>query len=76
MSDFYHAISQARKLAETPEGRQLVQMLQQLGGTDLQTAIDSAAAGDFQQAQQVISALMQNPDAKQLLGKLGGGNGK
>lgn len=76
MSDFDHAIQEARKLAATPEGKQLAALLQQLGGHDMQQAMDRAAAGDMTQAKQAISALMQNPEARQLLEKLGGGNGK
>lgn len=76
MSDFDHALQEARKLARTPEGKQLAALLQQLGGPNLQQSVDAASAGDFRQAQQVISALMQDPQARQLLEKLGGGNGK
>lgn len=76
MSDFDHALQEARKLAQTPEGKQLAALLQQLGGHNLQQSIDAAAAGDYRQAQQAISALMQNPQARQLLEKLGGSNGK
>lgn len=76
MSDFDHAIQEARKLAGTPEGKQLAALLQQLGGTDLQQSIDKAAAGDFTQAQQAIGTLLRNPEARRLLEKLGGGNGK
>jgi len=76
MSDFDHAIQEARKLAATPEGKQLAALLQQLGGSDLQQTIDRAAAGDFQAARNAISALMRDPMARTLLEKLGGANGK
>lgn len=76
MSDFNHAIQEARKLANTPEGKQLAALLQQLGGHSMQQAMDAAATGDLTQARQAISALMQNPEARQLLEKLGGSNGK
>ena len=76
MSDFEHALQEAKRLSGTPEGQQLAAMLQQLGGPDLQQTIDQAAAGDFSQAQQVISALMRNPQARQLLEQLGGFHGK
>lgn len=76
MSDFDHAMQEARKLSGTPEGKQLAALLQQLGGTNMQQALDQAAAGDFRQAKQAIMQLMQNPEARALLNKLGGGNGK
>lgn len=76
MSDFEHAIQEARKLSGTPEGKQLAAMLQQLGGYNMQQALDQAAAGDFRQAKQAILRLMQDPEARALLNKLGGGNGK
>ncbi|MGM9589520.1 MAG: hypothetical protein ACI3V0_05035 [Faecousia sp.] len=76
MPDFEKTIPQAKKLAQSPEGQQLAALLQQLGGSNLQQAMERAAKGDFSQAQQVISTLMENPQARQLLEKLGGTNGK
>ena len=76
MSDFEHAIQEAKKLAATAEGRQLAKLLQQLGGPDLQQAMDSAAAGDLTQAQKAIMALMKDPEARKLLQQLGGTHGK
>ena len=76
MSDLEHAIQEARKLAQSPEGKQLAQLLKQLGGTDLQHTIDKAAAGDLSQAKRAITELMQNPQARNLLRQLGGSNGK
>ena len=76
MSDFEHAIQEAKKLAATAEGQQLAKLLQQLGGPDLQQAMDSAAAGDLAQAQKAIMALMKDPEARKLLQQLGGTHGK
>ena len=76
MSDFDHAIEEARRLAGTPEGQQMIRILQELGGTDLQKSMDAAAAGDFHQARQTIAALMNDPQARQILSRLGGGHGK
>ena len=75
MSDFGKAMQEAKKLAETPEGKQLAALLQNIGSTDIQRSMDAAAAGDFRQAQHVLSALMNNPEAKALLEKLGGNHG-
>ena len=76
MSDFDHAMQEARKLSGTPEGKQLTAILQQLGGPNIQQAMEQAAAGDFRQAKQAIMQLMQNPEARELLSKLGGMHGK
>ena len=76
MSDFEHAIQEAKKLAGTPEGKQLAALLQQLGGADLQRAMESAAAGDLAAAKQALNAVMNDPQARQLMERLGGSNGK
>lgn len=76
MSDYNETIQEARKLAQSPQGQQLAALLQQLGGTDLQQAIEKAAAGDFTQAKQAIHAVMQDPQARKLLEQLGGDYGK
>lgn len=75
MSDFDHAMEEARKMAQTPQGRQLASMLQQLGGTGIRQAMDAAAAGDMTQAKQLLSQLMQDPQMQQLLEQLGGSHG-
>ena len=76
MSDFDHAMREARKLAGTPEGKQLAALLQQLSGNKMQQALDQAAAGNFQQIKEEVMHLMQDPEARSLLDKLGGCNGK
>lgn len=76
MSDFEHAIQEAQKLARTPEGKQLVRQLQQLGGSDLRQAMDAAAAGETEAAKQLLSQLMQNPQTQRILEMLGGSYGK
>ena len=55
----------------------LICTLGQLALTGYQAlGLDQAAAGDFRQAKQAILRLMQDPEARALLNKLGGGNGK
>ena len=76
MSDFDHAMEEARRLAGTPEGKQLAAQLQQLGGYNMQQALEAAAAGDMRQAKQAVSMLMQDPQARKLLELLGGSHGK
>ena len=76
MSDFDHIMEEAKRLAGTPEGKQLASRLQQLGGTHMQQALEAAAAGDMYQAKQAVSALLKDPQARQLLELLGGIHGK
>lgn len=59
------------KIAASPAGQQLIRMLQQSGGEDLQQAAKKAAAGDYNSAKQAISGLLQDPQVKKLLEQLG-----
>ncbi len=65
------SIQQAMRLAGTPQGQQLLQLLKQSGGKELETAMQKAAAGDMTQAKQALSALLQNEEARKLLQELG-----
>ena len=42
MSDFEHAVQEAQRLSATPEGKQMVALLQQLDGINMQQAMDQA----------------------------------
>lgn len=76
MSDFDHVMEQARRLAETPEGKQLAAQMGQLGGFNIHQVLDAAATGDLHQAKRIISQLMQDPTTRKLLEQLGGIHGK
>ena len=64
-------IREAMRLAGTPAGQQLLALLQKNGGDGLKSAMDQAAAGDYEQAKQSLSALLSDPEAKKLLQQLG-----
>ena len=64
------AMEKAKRLAQTQEGQQLIALLQQMGGKDLEQAVDAAATGNYSQIQQTLSLLMQNPEARKLLEKM------
>ena len=64
-------IQEALRLANTPTGQQLLALLQKNGGDDLNKAMNSAAAGNYDQAKQTLSALLTDPEAKKLLDQLG-----
>lgn len=75
MQNNQDAIRQAMRLAQTPEGQQLIRMLQASGGTDLQKAMSSAASGDYTAAKQALSGILSNSEAQKLLRQMGGTNG-
>lgn len=70
MQNYDHAIRKARQLAQTEKGKQLLEALKQMGGNDLETALENAAAGDFSSIQQELSVLLSNPQARKLLEQL------
>lgn len=65
-------MAEAERLANSPAGQQLLSLLAAQGGSKLDAAVVSAAAGDFAQAQKTLSALLSSPEAQALLRQLGG----
>lgn len=59
------------RLAGSPAGQQLIALLRQQNGNDLQSAMSSASAGDYTQAKRMIEAMLSDPQAQQLLKQLG-----
>ena len=66
------SLQQAIELAQTTAGQQLIAHLQNIGGQEFQNALSKAASGDYEQAKSMISAMLTNPEAQELLRKLGG----
>lgn len=71
-ADNVNPMQEAMKMAQSPAGQQLIKLLQQNGGDTLRSAMEQAAAGDYSKAQQALSILMQNPEAKKLFEQMGG----
>lgn len=65
--------SELLRIAKSPAGQKLLTLLQQSGGSQLETAMEKAAHGDYSLAKQELAALLDTPEAKRLLGELGGG---
>lgn len=63
-------ISEAMKLAATPQGQQLLQQLQEQHGDLMQSAMQRAQLGDYTQVKQMLSSLIQTPEGKALLDNL------
>lgn len=66
------SIEEAKRLANSEAGQQLLAYLQQNSGNKLNHAMQLAAAGDSQQLKEALSSLMASPEAKALMQKLGG----
>lgn len=64
-------LSEIMRLARSPAGQELIALLQQQGGRELQEAMDSAASGNYGKAKDTISAFLSDPKAKALMEKLG-----
>ena len=64
-------IQEAKRIAAPPAGRELIRLLQKQRGTELQQAMERAAAGDYSGAQKALSVLLQDPETKKLLEQLG-----
>ena len=55
---------QIRRVLGSPEGQKLLQLLSRDGGTALRQAAQAMRAGDYTAAQQILSPLMQSPQAR------------
>ena len=64
-------MQEARKIASSPAGQELIRLLQRNGGAGLQQALAKAAAGDYADAKDTLSALLNDPEAQYLLKQLG-----
>lgn len=69
------SIKEAQRLANTPEGQQLMALLQQTGSEQLQKAMAQANAGNYKEAGALLQSLLSSPDAQKLIRQLGGKHG-
>lgn len=74
MNKNFHNFSaeDAKRLAQSPAGQQLIALLKQRDNGQIDTAMQKAADGDYAQASQILSRLLSDPQAMQLLSQLGG----
>lgn len=61
---------QVQQVLHSPEGKQLLQLLNRDGGATLRQAAASARAGDYQTVQKLMEPLVQKPEAAALLNRL------
>ena len=69
------SIQEAQRLAKSPAGKQLMQMLQQQDPSQLQQAMDLASAGNYKEAGKMLQSLLASPEAQKLMQQLGGKHG-
>ena len=61
------SMQEAMHLANSDAGQQLLALLKQSDGQQLEKARDSAATGDYRSAAQALSALLEREDVRRLL---------
>ncbi len=66
------SMEQAARLASTPEGQQIMDLIRSQQGANLNSAIAKANAGDYGELQKSVQQLLSTPEAKKLLEKIGG----
>ena len=69
------SIQEAQRLAKTPEGQKLVELLQAKDSAALEKSMADASAGNFKEAGKTLSSLLSSPEIRQLIRQLGGNNG-
>ena len=56
-----------KKLLGSPEGRELIRILNQDGGRTLQEAAGAMKAGDEQRMKDTVAPLLESPQVRQLM---------
>lgn len=69
------AIRDAMRLAQSPAGQQLLQLLRTAGGQELDQAMNKALSGDYQDAKKLLANLMTDPRTAELMNQIGGNHG-
>ena len=64
-------MKEAMKLANSDAGRQLYELLKRTQGQQLQSAMDQAASGNYEEVKRTLSSLLADPEARKLLSKIG-----
>ena len=65
------SMQDALRMAQSDAGQQLFALLKAQNGDTLNRAMDQAAAGDYKQAKKALSALLDDPEVKKLMQRLG-----
>lgn len=65
--DSFSDMKELLRLAQSPAGQQLIALLRQRGDDRLSAALAQASAGDYRQAQALLSDLLAQEDAQALI---------
>ena len=66
------SVQDAMRLAGTPAGQELLNLLRRGDSSELQQAAQLASEGNYAQAQQLLSGFLRDPEVQRLLSKMGG----
>lgn len=66
------SLDDARRIAESETGQQLMSVLRRNNGEQLKAAMAQASAGDYAQVQKTLSSALASPEIRELLKQLGG----
>ena len=64
------SIEEAKRLAQSKAGQQLISLLQSQSPQKMQVAMKQASAGDIEQLKNTLTAFMATPEAQSLLKQL------
>lgn len=67
MQNNEQAIQEAMRIAQSPDGKKLIHLLQSKHPDILNQAMANASKGDYTQAQKILSSLLSDPEAQKLL---------
>ncbi len=60
------------RLAQTPEGKKLIQQISSRNDPNVKKAMESAAAGNFAPVKEMLNRMLTPEELEQLIGRLGG----
>ena len=69
-SDFHFSEADVKKALTSPEGQKLLQLLNRDGGKRLREAAEALKNGRQEEAQAILSPVMESSEASQLILKL------
>lgn len=66
------SMQDAMRMAQSPEGQQLLSLLRSGNSETLTTAMNQAASGDYEQVKNTLSTLLESAQVRELLEKMRG----
>lgn len=66
------ALLQAKAMAETPAGKELINLLQNMDQSTITSAMTQASSGDYSQLANTLAPLLNSKDVQELFRKMEG----